>query len=264
METMRPALDRLATDLANAWRTARPIPLPSVDDAPATRAEAFAVQDRLAELLGEPVAGWKVGAAVRAVQRLEGHDGPIPGRVFAPRVYESPARVPADRYDGYKIECEFAFRFLRDVPARDGGHVRAALEDAIVFLPGPEVAGTRFALGGASRKLTTRDSIADNGTGGAYVTGRAIDDWRGIDFEHMPIDARIEGGERVETYFGELRRDAVDVLVETVNGLCERGIGVRAGEVMFTGSLTMPTPLSRGQTFVARFGQLQQLSVTME
>ncbi len=51
--------------------------------------------------------------------------------------------------------------------------------------------------------------------------------------------------------------------VEPVNGLSERGIGLAAGDLLSTGSLTVPTPLRRGQTYVARFGDLQTLSVTV-
>ena len=47
----------------------------------------------------------------------------------------------------------------------------------------------------------------------------------------MPIDARIDDGDPIEVYTGELRRDPVDILVETVNGLSERGIGLAAGDL---------------------------------
>lgn len=259
---LRTPLEELARSLARAWREGATLPLPEAAAAVASRAEAYVVQDRMAAILAEPVAGWKVGAAIKAVQVLEGHDGPITGRILASRLYASPARVPAALFDGYKIECEFAFRFDRDVPARAGGYARADLVPAITFVPGLEVAGTRYGAG-AARKATTHDAIADNGSGGGYVLGAPVGAWQRLDFEHMRIEARIEGGEAVQTYFGDLRRDAVDVLVETVNGLCERGIGFTAGQILSTGSLTMPTPLRRGQTFVARFGDLQTLSVTM-
>lgn len=260
---MKPSLEKLAASLAEAWRTGRTIPLPPAEAAPSSRAEAFAVQDRMAELLGERVVGWKVGAAVRAVQILEGHDGPITGRLLASRVFANPGRVPAALLEGYKIECEFAFRFTKNVPARAGGYTRDALAPLLTFHPGLELAGSRYALPGA-RKFTTHDAIADNGTGGGYVVGDAIADLRGLDFEHMPIDARIDGGDPVQTYFGELRRDAVDIVVETVNGLCDRGIDLAAGDLLSTGSLTLPTPLRRGQRFVARFGDLQTLEVSIQ
>jgi 2-keto-4-pentenoate hydratase len=254
-------LEPLAHALADAWKRCTTIPLPDVHDAPRSRAEAYVVQDRMAELLGERCVGWKVGAAVRAVQVLEGHDGPIVGRILASRLQASPGRVgPA--VAGYKIESEFAFRFDRDVPARAGGYTRAELEPAITLHPGLELAGTRFGPG--NRKATTHDAIADNGTGGGYVLGPAIVNWRALDLASLPIDARIDGGAAITTYTGEYRRDPVDILVETVNGLCERGFGLRAGDVLSTGSLTLPTPLMPGQVYQARFGDLATLSVAMD
>ena len=256
--------EQLARSLADAWRECRPIPLPVADAAPHSRAEAFAIQDRMAEILGDRVVGWKVGAAVRAVQILEGHDGPITGRLFASRLYSSPARVPAAMYGGYKIECEFAFRFGDDVPARGNPYSRAELEPQIVLHPGLEIAGTRYAVSPGMRKFTTHDAIADNGSGGAYVISQGIANWRGVDLATLPIDARIDGGPAIEIYLGEFRRDPVDILVETVNGLSERGIGFSAGDILSTGSLSTPTPLHAGQTYVARFGDLLTLTVAMD
>jgi 2-keto-4-pentenoate hydratase len=260
---MQPEFDKLAGELARAWRDCTTIPLPAAQSAPWSRADAFAIQDRMAEILGDACVGWKVGAAVRAVQVLEGHDGPITGRLFAPRVYASPARIPA-AYDGYKIECEFAFRFGRDVPARARAYARAELEPDIVLHPGLEVAGTRYAIAAGGRRFTTHDAIADNGTGGAYAVGEALAGWRALDLATLPIDARIDEGDAIQTYFGEYRRDPVDILVETVNGLGARGIGLRAGDLLSTGSLTLPTALHPGQTYVARFGDVATLSVAMD
>lgn len=253
-------LDSLAHALADAWRTCSTIPLPVAEAAPRSRAEAFVVQDRMAERLGERCVGWKVGAAVRAVQIFEGHDGPIVSRLFASRLHESPARIEAS-FAGYKVECEFAFRFARDVPPKAGGYTREALEPDLMLHPGLELAGTRFAPG--ARKATTHDAIADNGGGGGYVVGPAIPRWRQIDLATLGIDARIDGGGPIMIYIGEYRRDPVDILVETVNGLSERGIGLAAGDILSTGSLSLPTPLQPGQTYEAHFGDLATLRVTM-
>ncbi|MFO1281445.1 MAG: hypothetical protein U1F51_03100 [Burkholderiales bacterium] len=262
---MRPALEQLARSLADAWRKGSTIPLPPADASVASRADAYAVQDRMARLIGDACVGWKVGAAVKAVQVLEGHDGPIVGRLFAPGLYQSPARVPATLYDGYKIECEFAFRFRQPVAPRAQPYTRYELAPRIALHPGLELAGCRYQRDGAARRFTTHDAISDNGGGGAYVMSPVgIDDWAGIDFERLPIDARIDGGAPIEIYTGELRRDPVDILVETVNGLGERGIGFASGDLLSTGSLSLPTPLRSGQTYVARFGSLATLSVTMK
>lgn len=260
---MKQSFEKLAHSLADAWRTRGTIDLPPADASPASRADAYTIQDRMAELIADRCVGWKVGAAVRAVQILEGHDGPITGRLLASRMYRSPAEVPAALFDGYKIECEFAFSFRESVPARPRAYLRSELEPLLLLHPGLELAGSRFSVAAGNRKFTTRDAIADNGSGGGYVSGDGIADWKGIDFEHVPIDARIDSGDPIEIYSGELRRDPVDILVETVNGLSERGIGFAAGDLLSTGSLSLPTALHKGQTYRAEFKGLQTLSVSI-
>ena len=260
---MKKEFEQLAQSLAEAWRTRGTIALPPADAAPASREDAFAIQDRMAELIGDRCVGWKVGAAVRAVQILEGHDGPITGRLLATRMFSSPAEVPAALFDGYKIECEFAFRFREAVPARARAYTRAELEPLLVLHLGLELAASRFAPAAGVRKFTTRDAIADNGTGGGYVFGEGIPDWKNIDFERLAIHARIDSGAPIEVYFGEFRRDPVDITVETVNGLSARGIGLAAGDLLSTGSLTQPTPLRKGQTFEADFKGLHKLAVAI-
>jgi 2-keto-4-pentenoate hydratase len=259
---MHPTFEQLSRSLAEAWRTCATVPLPPAEAAPRSRADAFAIQDRMAEILGDRCVGWKVGAGVRAVQILEGHDGPILGRLFASRLYTSPASVPK-MFDGYNIECEYALRFEVDVPPRSRPYTRAELERSIVLQPGIEIAGTRYDKEAASRKLTTHDAIADNGTGGAYVVGPAIERWREIDLATLAIDGRVDGGEPIHTYTGEYRRDPVDIAIETVNAVCARGFGFAAGDLLSTGSLTLPTPLRVAQTYVARFGDLATVSVTI-
>src|SRR5258705_2451014 len=63
-QRMTPKLEQLAQDLAEAWRSGGTVPLPRADSAPAARSEAYAVQDRMAELIGGRGAGWEVRATV--------------------------------------------------------------------------------------------------------------------------------------------------------------------------------------------------------
>lgn len=257
-------LEDLAQALARAWLTGETLPLPVSELAPCTRNQAFAVQDRMAAILGDRCIGWKVGAAVRAVQIMEGHDGPITGRLLAPRLFASPAALPASRFSGYKVECEFAFHFTRDVPLREVAYTRAELDPLLVLHPGLELAGSRFSSSAQGRKPTTYDTIADNGACGAYIVGEGIEDWRHIDFTAVSIEARLEGGPPIRVFSGDYFRDPVDILVETVNGLSERGIGLVAGDLLTTGSLTVPTPIQAGQSYSACFEGLATLSVALE
>ena len=257
-------LERLAAALATAWGDGARIPLPSAAEAPSSRAESYAVQDRMAELIGDPVAGWKVGATVAAVQRLEGHDGPIPGRLFAPRVFDSPATVPGAIFGGYNVELEFAFSFTEDLPVRDRPYRPQEIAELLLFHLAVELAGTRYAPDTGGRPPRTLDTVADNGSGGGFLFGPAIGDWRHIPFVTLPLEARIDDGEAIQVFTGEYRRDPLEVAAETVNDLCARGIELRAGDYLSTGSLTTPTPIGRGQTLAARFADLGKLSLTVD
>ena len=256
-------IDRLAAALADAWMNNKRIPLPAAADGPASRQEAYAVQDRIAEIVGEPIAGWKVGAAVRAVQIFEGHDGPIPGRVFVSRVFDSPATPPAALFEGYKVECEFAFRTAAAFSPRPNPFGREEIAPHLTLHFGIELAGSRYQPVTGGRKATTHDAIADNGAGGGFVFGPGIRDWQKLDFETLPVEARVDGGAPIQTYTGEMRRDPVDIFVETVNDLSARGITLEAGHYISTGSLTLPTPIDRGQQLVAHFGDFEPLHVRL-
>ena len=259
---MTDANERLAQDLARAWQQGGTIALPQTGHGAATRAGAYAVQDRMAALIGGEVAGWKVGATVPSVQIFEGHDGPLPGRIFADRLFSSPARVPAAPLHGAKAECEFAFRVTRAFPAADGV-TRDALTAAAVFHPAVEIAATRYAPGTGNRAATTFDGIADNGTGGAAVIGDPVADWHGLAFETLPIEARLDGSPPIQAYTGAYRRHPFDIVLETITDLHRRGIDIAAGAVFLTGSLTLPTPIRRGQMLEVRIGALAPIRLEM-
>ncbi len=241
----------LAARLAAAWTAGTTIPLPPAEAAPATRSDAYAIQDRMANIVGQPVVGWKVGASVPAVQMFEGHDGPLPGRIFADRCFRLAASLPSSRFHGAKIETEFAFILTKPLP-EDGPIARGDLVDKLTFHPAIELSATRYAPGTGNRAATTYDGIADNGTSGAVVLGEAVEDWQGLQFETLPLDSRIDESPPIQAFSGAFRRDPVDIVAETINDLAARGISFEPGMCLMTGSLTLPTPLRVGQTLVVR------------
>ncbi len=218
--------EQLSRDLAEAWRNGSTIPLPRAGQGPATRVEAYAIQDRMAELIGSEVAGWKVGATVRAVQVFEGHDAPLPGRVFADRLFDSPAKIPAHLFKGAKVECEFAFRLTRDLPAGKGPVTRDQIADSLTFHPAFELAGSRYAPGTGERAAITFDGVADNGSGGAAVLGAAVKDWQSLPFDTLEIDAHIDDSPPIQIYTGAYRRDPATITAETFSDLRARGVPI--------------------------------------
>jgi 2-keto-4-pentenoate hydratase len=261
MESMH---ESLARELARAWREGETVALPTAARGARSRAEAYAIQDRMAELIGQPTAGWKVGATVRAVQLFEGHDGPLPGRVFADRVFDGEARLPARLFPGAKVECEFAFRLCSPLPRGAGDVTPEALAPLVDFHPAIELASIRYAPGTGERAVTTFDAIADNGGAGAAVLGAAVKNWQQLDLTTMAIEARIDGSPPIQAYSGPYRRPPIEIAAEAFTDIRRRGHAVEVGAFVLTGSATLPTPLRAGQTLIARFAELPAMTLSLE
>ena len=258
---MNETFSDLAEQLAAAWVNGTTIPLPPEDAAPRNRVDAYAIQDRMAEIVGQPVVGWKVGASVPCVQLFEGHDGPLPGRIFADRCHNTRATLQATQFHGAKIETEYAFRLTQPLPDRPIS--TADLQDKLTFHPAIELSATRYAPGTGNRAATSFDGIADNATSGAVVLGDAIDDWHNLDFENLPLDARIDDSPPIQAYSGAFRRNPIDIVAETINDLHTRGIKFETDMCLLTGSLTLPTPLRKGQSLVIRIAEYPPVTLAL-
>jgi 2-keto-4-pentenoate hydratase len=250
---------RAARLLADAWLAGATIDLPAAL-LPADRAAAYAIQDEIARLLAadpaNAVAGWKVGATSAGVQKAEGYDGPIPGRVFASMVYASEAELPPSRCSNAAIEAEIAFLFAAAPRMADKPHTWTSLADYVALLPAFDITGTRYSLrcrtdwDGRQKMLA---GIADNGNGGAVVLGAPAADWQMVDLMQLAPALRVNGGDPAAKLRGDARTDPRDALVWTVNHVYARGFTLAAGDVVLTGSLIQPQPLQAGDRAVCRF-----------
>ena len=250
--------------LADAWLAGKTIEFPD-ELLPADRAEAYAVQDGMAGILagkpGNRVVGWKVGATSPGVQRAEGYDGPIPGRVLASTVYGSGAEIPMSRCRHASIEAEIAFRFRAAPIMEDGQISRADVADCVEALPAFDITGTRYSLRTRSswdgrRKMLA--GIADNGNGGAIVLGPPLTDWAGVDFGRLAVELRVNSGEAAPNLRGDARGDPLDALVWTVDHVYARGFALAAGDIVLTGSLAEPQPFGAGDRAVCSLADLGQ------
>ena len=250
--------------LADAWLAGKTIEF--ADGLfPADRAAAYAVQDEMVRLLaaepGNWVVGWKVGATSPGVQRAEGYDGPIPGRILGSTVFASGAKIPLSRCRHASIEAEFAFRF-RAAPCMEDGQIsRADVAACVEALPAFDITGTRYSARTRSgwdgrRKMLA--GIADNGNGGAIVLGAPLTDWAGVDFGRLAVELRVNSGEAAPNLRGDARGDPLDALVWTVDHVYARGFAVAAGDIVLTGSLAEPQPFDAGDRAVCSFADLGQ------
>lgn len=258
------AIDLAADLLAEAW-----LKPGKVDDfpdelRPRTREDAYAIQDAMAAIIGQKATGWKLGATSPAMRRKAGHDGPIIGRVFEEATFHSPARLPIARFPHARAECEFAFRLLRDIPARPDAYSAGELAPAVTLHLAVEIIGNRYPARADFPRLSTIDEIADNGTGIGFVFGPEVPEWHALDLRNLEIDMRVDDRPPAENFLGEDRCQPIDSLVQAVEILCTRGIGIERGQYVSTGAATDPQPIGPNSRVRARFGELGTIEIDFE
>lgn len=254
-------IDRAAAAVVDGWlRDAHFDALPD-GAAPAHLDDGYAVQARFAERLGTLQAGWKLACTNVAGQRHVNVGHPLVGRLFADRVYPSPATI-ALRANGMRVaEAEFCFRIGLGLAPGDAPLERDEIMAAVDALyPAVELPDSRFvdfARAGAAA-LAADNACAREFVLGAEVTGR----WRDIAFERYPVAVYRNGERAVEGTGGDVLGDPRDALAWFVNECRRRGLPLKSGQLVTTGVVGAPVPIAAGDTVRADFGMLGEVSVT--
>lgn len=222
------AVERAAARLASiSAGTPRPDDLPP-ELRPRGWADAYAVQDAVVRRLG-PVAGWKVGATTPEAE-------PFRSAITASTLHASPARLPLADFAFVGLEAELAYRLDHDLPVRDRPYETEEVAAAIAAIHAAiEIVDTRFARFGAVERTT---QAADRMNHGALVVGSGAADWAAFDPPSRPVELRISGRDPVRTVGGNSAGHPLRMMVWMAN-LGARSLGgLRAGQVVTTGSCT--------------------------
>jgi 2-keto-4-pentenoate hydratase len=231
-----------AEALLNARRTRRWLTALPEEARPNTDDEAYAIQDRVAQALGE-VGGWKVGAATPDSE-------PFRGPIQATTIFDSD-RVPADMLHIIGVEAELAYRFAHDLPPRDTPYTRDEVLDAIGTLhPVIEILDTRFTALGVTDPLSHR---ADHQNSGALALGPGLSDWRRVDPLQQSVRLTLDGVVRHEGIGGNSAGDNIRLLIWMANHGARSQGGLRAGQIVTTGSCSGTDFVQRGTRVRAEF-----------
>lgn len=217
------------------------------------------MQDAIVGLSGLRTCGYKVGSTSREAQKLLETDEPGAGVLLEPYVLESPTRLKLVPEQRPAVEGEFAFRLAGDLPSRAAPYTKAEVVDAIESVTGViEVVGTRFSGGleGKGRFLTT----ADCGVDVALVVGAWVG-YSGQDLRGHGVTMTINGDPKGSGTGSRALDDPLNVLLWLANHQSKRGVGLKAGEIIATGTCTGLDPVSPGDIVRAHFGSFGSVTV---
>ncbi len=221
-------IDAAAAALVEARRTGKRLDALPEGARPGSEAQAYAVQDAVARILG-PVAGWKVGAPGPAA-------APARAALHADTIFVEAETLPASLFHVIGAEAEIAYRFGRDLPPEAGPYDREAVLAAVATMhPAIEIADTRFATFGA---VDAHSQRADQQNHGVLVLGPGLTDWHGLDPVTQPVRLAIDGTVLHDHVGGNSAVDPVRLLVWLANEGARSLGGIKAGQVVTTGSCT--------------------------
>lgn len=247
-------LRRLATILAAARRDR--VGLTGIDAAlvPADIAEAQTAQDLLLAEAG-PIGAYKV----LQIADRPGTFGQIP----ASRVLTSPATLPAG-HKGLKIEAEIAFLIGHDLPGRADGapygeaEVRAAIAGAFAAF---EIIESAFAEGVTPPQLV---GVADAMSNWGLVQSPSLADWASRPLDRVAVRMEISGRAVVDQRGGHPSGHPFHPMVWLAETLARRGCGLRAGQMVTTGSFGGAHPVRPGDTVVATFDGFPEIRCRLD
>jgi 2-keto-4-pentenoate hydratase len=246
------SIKQAAELLVTARRTRQPLDALPPALRPPTFEAGFAIQDAVMALLGERAGGWKVGVSPNAPATC--------APMFASLFHTSPVSLPAASVPLLGVEGEIAVRLGKDLPKRAAPYTR---DDVIAAIDGVcaaiEVVDSRFK---AFLKCTPEDKLADNVGNGGFVSGPMVTDWKKLDLSALKVTLDVGGKTLVDKVGGSPSGDPLVAVVWLANHLTGRDGGLKAGQIVTTGSCTGLPYAKPGDTAIVTFEGLGTAQVT--
>lgn len=236
---------------------------------PVDLVEAYRLQTAVIGDLGGG-AGWKVAAVTAEQRRQLGVAQPVAAALPKASMHKAntrPARLRLADFIAPRIECEFAFQLHHDLPPRsDGAYSRAEVARAVEAMRiAIEIVDPRWPTGSG-----TLAEVADGFNNGAFVAGRSVREWQTLDFAAVAIVLTVaaQGQPRSELALGSGRAildgDPFSTVVMLANAQPEAGPGLRAGDIVTTGSCSGAPYVPGPGLYRAEFSGLGSVEIVFQ
>ncbi|MBI4607876.1 MAG: fumarylacetoacetate hydrolase family protein [Candidatus Rokubacteria bacterium] len=215
--------------------------------------EGYRIQDALRAALearGERSIGWKVAFTSQTARETFNAHEPASAFLLAAGVFSSGDEVPTARFVQLAVEAEIAFLLKSDLrgPGVTPASAFLAVEGA---MPALELIDIRFT--GAPRAA---DLIADGLYANGIVLGRPLTPVPGLDLALEGMVAEVNGRVVATNTAAEVMGNPLNSLAWLANHLAQRGVGLKAGELVMSGSISKLLRPKAGDHVRAAFTRL--------
>ncbi len=221
--------------------------------------DAYQIQLRMIQRrldAGETIVGKKIGVTSKIVMEMLNVDQPDFGQMTSGMVFNEGEAIRCDTMIAPKAEAEVAFMLKRD---RMGPGVTAAdvLRATDCVMPCFEIVDSRI----RDWKIKIQDTVADNASCGVLTLGGLRKSPRHLDLALAGMVLE-KNGEVISTSAGaSVQGSPVNAVAWLANTLGRLGIGLKAGEVILSGSQSPLVPVKPGDSLVCSVGGLGGTSV---
>ena len=254
MTLTRSQIDELGAELHRALATATAID-PLIQRFPGMTVEdAYGVQLAMVKHridAGQRVVGKKIGVTSKVVMDMLKVDQPDFGHLLSGMAHDDGAAIPLGGCIAPRAEGEIAFVMASDVqgPGLTNADV---LRHVAYVMPCFEIVDSRI----RDWKISIADTIADNGSSGAFVLGDRAAAPADVDLRSIGMVLE-KNGEVIGTGAGAAAMGhPLTCVTWLANKLGEFGIPLKAGEVILSGSLSIMFPVQPGDHITMTLGGL--------
>lgn len=252
-------IQQYGDELYQALLTRQPVPPLTEREPGITLDDAYRIQLRFIQRrldAGETVVGKKIGVTSKVVMDMLNVDQPDFGQLLSGMVINEGEAIRCDTMIAPKAEAEVAFVLQHDLK---GPGVSAAdvLRATAFVMPCFEIVDSRI----RDWQIRIQDTVADNASCGVLVLGGTRRHPRELDLALAGMVLE-KNGEVVSTSTGAaVQGSPVNAVVWLANTLGRRGIALKAGEVILSGSQSPLVPVKPGDSLHCSVGGLGSASV---
>jgi len=221
--------------------------------------DAYQIQLRMIQRrvdAGETIIGKKIGVTSKVVMNMLNVNQPDFGQMTSGMVFNEGEPIRADTMIAPRAEAEVAFILKRDLmgPGVTAADVLRATE---CVMPCFEIVDSRI----KDWKIKIQDTVADNASCGVLTLGGQRKSPRQLDLALAGMVLE-KNGEIVSTSTGAaVQGSPVNAVAWLANTLGRLGIGLKAGEVILSGSQSPLVPVKAGDSLGCSVGGLGSTSV---
>ena len=229
--------------------------------APASMAEAFAIQSAVRTSIGWKQAGWKIGCTSERAQKALKTDGPFRGPLYKEQLFSSGAHIKTLASNSRTTEPEIAFTMARDLPKRDKAwSVDEVLAAVATVHPAIEIVNPRLPKGFND---VVEWYVADGGLNHALVLGNGTKTPNRADLAKITNRVSVNGVNKYSGIASNALGGPELALTWLANDLIAKGLFLRSGDVVTTGVITEVFDTNLGDFVEATYDLIGKVTVQL-